>query len=179
VDGISVCIVGMTANAVLFAAKQDITHEGALFAGTGALPAVTCWDKNRNATRSVESAKAVDVFTGGEVKYVDVASKANNLGPRGTPAAGSTHIGMVTQAIQERGIVMDRKTGAGGLPAAPFKLTDLAAANDGDDELTEMKAKIANGELTPEAPCNGMYDQWTPEEEARLNNALIDLFQMK
>ena len=45
-------------------------------------------------------------------------------------------------------------------------------------ELNELKAKIANGELTPDAPCNGMYDHWTSEAEGRLNGALIKaLFQ--
>lgn len=60
---------------------------------------------------------------------------------------------------------------AGGLPSAPFKLADLAAAAN-DAELADFKAKIASGELTPEAPCNGMYDQWTPDQEAKLNAAL-------
>lgn len=179
VDGISVCIVHLPSKKVLFQARQDITHEGALFAGTGAFAAVTCWHVNRNVTRSVESAKLEDIFTGGDVKFV-AADGSNNLGTKNQMQGVMTHISMVTKAIEDRGMIMDRKTGPGLSPAAPFKLKEVAAAaNDGDGELQTFKAKIANGDLSPEAPCNGMYDRWTSEQEAQLDAALVQVFGMK
>ena len=64
---------------------------------------------------------------------------------------------------------LDRRTGV------PFKLSSqLAAANDG--ELKDLQAKIANGEITPEAPCDGMYSEWSAEEKSRLKGVLADVF---
>lgn len=170
-NGMAVCMVDTKSKAVLFSERQDIVKDGAYFAGTGSRYAYLCWDKNRNAQKSVATAKEVDIFTGGEVKYFDGESGDHNL----HPGTVDVTIDMVEKAIQTRGMVMEIANGTTvGRP--PFKLTDVAA---NDVELNELQGKIANGDLSAEAPCDGMYSEWTTDEKARLTDALSKVFSWK
>ena len=67
---------------------------------------------------------------------------------------------------------------AAGTPQSgiPFKLSELAA---NDKEMKELQTKIANGELHPEAPCDGMYSEWSIEQTTRLKSALAGVFSWK
>lgn len=47
------------------------------------------------------------------------------------------------------------------------------------NELTELVAKIASGELCLESPSPGANEPWTPEEEARLDAALAKIFNFR
>lgn len=167
-DGISVCIVNTAKNEVLFSERQDIVKDGAYFAGTGSRYAYLCWDKNRDAQKSVETAKGVDIYSGGEVKFLDGKSGNTNL----YHGAVDVTIAMVSQAIENRGMVMEiaADTNKGG---PPFKLSELAACNS---EMKELQGKIASGELRPEAPCDGMYSEWSSSETSRLKKALAGVF---
>lgn len=170
-DGISVCIVNTDENAVIFSGRQDIVKDGAYFAGTGSRPAYLCWEKNRNAQKSIETAKEFDIYTGGDVKYIDGKSGSHNI-YHGTV---EVTIDMVGKAIETRGMVMEiaasKPTGG-----APFKLSDIAA---NDIEMRQLQGKIANGELAPEAPCDGMYSEWTSDQKDRLKSALSTVFSWK
>jgi hypothetical protein len=167
----SICIVETSNKSVLFKQGEDISKDGALFAGTGARPAFQCWQTNGDAKRSVESAKLVDHFTGGEVKFFDCTSRQHNLFFPVTKA----DIGSVCRAIEERGIVMDiSSTAPASIVRPPFKLSDLAA---NDAMRKEVSEKIASGELTPEAPCDAMHNEWTEDQKARLDSALASIFQ--
>jgi hypothetical protein len=170
-DGLSVCIVDTARNVVTFSERQDIVKDGAYFAGSGSRFAYVCWDRNRNAQKSVETAKTVDIFTGGEVKFLDAKSGQHNL-YHGTV---NVTIDMVGKAIETRGMVMEI---AAGTPQSgiPFKLSELAA---NDKEMKELQAKIANGELHPEAPCDGMYSEWSDDQTKRLKTALAGVFSWK
>jgi len=170
-DGIAVCIVNVEQKSVVFSARQDIVKDGAYFAGTGSRYAYLCWEKNRNAQKSVETAKEIDVFTGGEVKFYDGSSGDHNL-HCGTV---DVTIEMVGRAIESRGIVMEIASGAGAV-RAPFKLSEVAA---NDVEIRELQSKIANGEVSPEAPCDGMYSEWTADERTKLKSALSGVFSWR
>ena len=58
----------------------------------------------------------------------------------------------------------------------PFKLRDMAANDAG---LKEIQGRIANGELSPTAPCDGMYSEWTGTQKANLKSVLGDVFGWK
>lgn len=173
-DGISVCIVNADTRTVTFCERQDIVKEGAYFSGTGSRYAYMCWEKNRSAQRSVESAKGVDYFTGGEVKFLDMVDGSHNL-HLGT---ADVTIQMVSSALNTRGMVMEiaAKTGNVG---APFKLSDIAANDAELQELQELQGMIASGALTPEAPCDGMHSEWTDDQKTKLQTALATVFEWK
>lgn len=167
-DGISVCIVNVDTKKVVFSERQDIVKDGAYFSGTGSRYAYLCWEKNRNPQKSVESAKSVDVFTGGEVKYLDMNDGSHNL----HAVTEDVTIEMVSKAIESRGMVME--IASASKQAAPFKLSDIAAH---EAELQEIKELISNGSLSPEAPCDGMHSEWSRDDKERLKEALATVFR--
>lgn len=169
-DGISVCIVEAKSQSVVFSERQDIIKEGAYFSGTGSRYAYLCWETNRNPLRCVESAKNVDVFTGGEVKYLNMTNGSHNL----HAVTEDVTIDMVSSAIETRGMVME--IASASKRGVPFKLSDLAANDTG---IQEVKSMIASGTLTPEAPCDGMHSEWSLDQKERLKGALSTVFQWK
>jgi hypothetical protein len=164
----AVCMVDTDAGEVTFMDKLDIVNGGGYFAGTGAMLAFTCWASNGCAETSVKTAMNFDIYTGGEVKFFNAASKKHNL----HLVSRDVDIYQVSKAIQERGIIMELQS-KNINAQAPFTLA--TAANDGASRA-EFVQKIASGELTPIAPCNGMYSDWTTEQETRLNAALTKAF---
>lgn len=170
-DGMSVCMTRIEDKQVLFSERQDIVKDGGFFAGSGSRHAFTCWNNNRNALKSVESAKLLDPYTGGEVKYVDFTSQKNNLVMH--PASPAT-IRTVSEALSSRGHVMNIAPDNGTAP--PFKLSEIAA---NDAEARELQEKLLAGQISPEAPCDGMYDEWTAEQTSRLKSALGKVFNWK
>jgi hypothetical protein len=172
-DGISVCVIDTGARAVLFHERQDIARDGAYFAGSGARFAFGCWSANRDAKRSVVTATVTDPATGGEVKFLECVSGVHNL--RQVPANRVT-IDTVDRAVFERGMVMDISTKRSGAP--PFKLSDLAVgASAGDADLAELKRRLEAGEVSADAPCDSMHSEWSAEELARLDAALVKAFK--
>lgn len=51
------------------------------------------------------------------------------------------------------------------------------AAND--EELALIKQKISSGDLSANAPCEGMYKEWSAEERADLKKTLGEVFGWK
>ncbi len=173
-DGMSVCIVDIAQNKVSFSVRQDIVKDGAYFAGSGSFHAATCWVKNRCARKAIETAKERDYYTGGEVKFFETRSGNNNL--HQLQVFKPVTIEMVAEAIFQRGTVMTIAQNNALNP--PFaKLQDLIAANDAD--ALEISAKLANGELEPEAPCDGMLSEWTQSQKDELSSVLGDIFGWK
>ena len=171
VEGVSICMVDVPTGAIEeFSRGDNIVREGAYFAGSGKLHAYKCWDANRDAVKSVATAKQMDYCTGGETKFLELATRSHNLS---YPTVNVT-VEMVARAIDERGTVVDISVGNSGV--VPFNLKDIAA-NDG--ELASLKAKIASGEISPEAPCDGMYTEWTDGQKSKLDNALSRVFKLK
>lgn len=168
-DGISLCVVHAPTAQVEWAEKQDIIRDGGWFAGSGSRYAYVCWARNKDPHLCIESAKQVDPCTGGIVKYFDMSSGRHNLC---LPTASVT-IHDVGLAIQRRGVVMDISSDKGSTP--PFKLTEVAA---NDSDLLDLQARIANGE-GPEAPCDGMYSEWTEDQKSSLKGVLAKVFGWK
>ncbi|WP_457443808.1 hypothetical protein [Roseateles sp. P5_E4] len=162
VDGVAVCIVDTATNTVRFALKQEIVRDGGYFAGSGALPAYLCWSTNKDARRAVDSAKGADRCTGGEVKYFDCVLKNHNL------SNAVVTIAEVNEVLLTRGYVMDLNKGT-----PPVKLAEFAA---NESHVNDIKAKIASGEVSVQAPCDQMYNRWTEEETAELQSVLADVF---
>lgn len=167
-DGICVCIANMSTKVMKSFGKENVVLNGGYFAGTGTMYAIPCWQRNNDPKRSVETAKQSDIYSGGEVKFCNFATNEHNL----NYPQNEITIQMVDQAILTRGLAM--KINVNSTPTLPFQ---LAAEND--PEVAEIRQKIANGELSASAPCDGMYKQWTPEEKADLKKALGDVFGWK
>lgn len=159
----SVCIVDLSTKKVLFDERQIIINENGYFAGSGSMFAFQCWTVNRDAKQAVETAKQYDYATGGDVKFIDLVVNAHNLN---FPLA-DVRINDVNRAIVERGMVME--IAVNDTKKTPFKLAAVAA---NDDELQGLREKIANGELSPSAPCQGMHNEWTIEQKAKLKSVL-------
>lgn len=169
-QGISINGFDIKTKQVGYSEGISIKHEGSVFAGSGARHAVQCWTTNRDARRAVETAKAFDVATGGEVKFVDFTTGEKKLG--GTVFAPAS-VAEIDQALAKRGLIMDIT--AKGNPI-PFKISDLAAAQG---EVKEIQEQIAAGKLSAQAPCDAMYSDWTAEETSRLKTFLGNVFGWK
>lgn len=159
---IAVCIVNMPSSIVTLDVGQDIKHPDnlapkAFFAGSGAIHAHTCWNVNGDAMRAVETAKTTDICSGGEVKYLEFSTGANNV-------TNASSIDDVHNMLVTRGWVMHHNK-PGQAVSAP-----VAAANDA--EVKKVLTQIASGTLSASAPCDAMYRDWTPEELEALDRAL-------
>jgi hypothetical protein len=166
--GLCVCAVDVKTKAVKICENLPIVREDSAFGGSGSRFAFTCWSTNKSAVRAVDTAKGFDPATGGRTAFLQVETGENNL--EQTMFLERT-LAEVDRAILSRGIVMDiNATKVGGIP---FKLKDLAASND---EVRELEAKIASGELSADAPSAGMHNTWTEEQKARVKTALKDIF---
>ena len=56
-------------------------------------------------------------------------------------------------------------------------LVPVAAAND--KEIGEIQRRIAAGDLSANAPSEGMYDSWSINEKASLKHTLSEIFKWK
>ncbi len=164
-DGVRVCVVDIPSKAVRFKQPQDITKDGGYFAGSGSMHAYLCWSVNGDAKQAVTSASLSDPFSGGVVRHIDLNDMSGNLdhGP-----VTKQRIDDVRTAVLERGMVMTIAHNA-----APFPLSKLAA---NDVEVANVRDAIARGEISPAAPCDGMYTEWTEEQKTELKGVLADIF---
>lgn len=172
-EGIVLTMVSMDTRKILMQHGVDIERAGAYFAGTGARFAVPCWQTNRDAVKSVATAIQSDPWSGGKVKFVDLVSKSNNLVTNGVTAC--TDINAVGAAILTRGTVMQLSQNS-SIQHAPFQLSQLAA---NDSDLSGLVADLVAQRVVPEAPCDGMFNEWTQEEVRALDCELAKLFEWK
>jgi hypothetical protein len=164
---VCVCVVDAETGVFVKSAGGDYeVFEDSLFGGTGGGYARKCWATNRKATRAVETAKAEDRSSGGEVKYVDIVNKDGNVKP--VYPSELVTIQSVNLALYKRGVVMDlRKNVTVGGEAVPFELAAAAHA-----ELAEFGQQVVAGQVSPSAPFAGMNREWTTAEKEGLNDAL-------
>lgn len=167
-EGVSICIADTSTKIMQSFGKENVIYKGGYFSGTGTLFAFACWSVNSDPKRSVETAKKFDLFSGGEVKFFDFSTKSHNLN---YPTVEIT-IDMVGEAISKRGIAMKTNLNATQMP--PFVL----ASND-EEELADIRRKIASGEISANAPCDGMYKEWSQQEKADLKKTLGQIFGWK
>lgn len=166
-DGICVCAVEMNTGLVKICEGMPINRDGAVFGGSGALYAYSCWSKNKDAIKSIDTAKGLDPATGGETRFFNVNTQLHNLDKT---VFGESSIADVDRAILSRGNIMDIGAVKTGIP---YKLSDLAANND---EVREIQGKIQNGELSADAPSAAMHNKWTDEQKDRVTKVLGEIF---
>jgi hypothetical protein len=176
VEGISINGFDIPTKRVRYTEGKSISHESSIFAGSGARHAVLCWRSNRDAVKSVETAKLMDPASGGAVKYYEFSTGNTNL--KVVDMMSPNTIEQVDKVLALKGTYMDLTTRQSGLP--PFKLSQVAASDDmgsnNDQELAQLDQKLAAGELSANAPCDAMYSEWTPEAKGELKSFLGSVF---
>jgi hypothetical protein len=175
--GMSVCMVDAATKSVDFEAEQDIVNNGVYCAGSGARHAYGCWVYNKCAKKAVETAKSLDFFSGGEIKYFDFKNSINNL----TPKALLTNITIdtVDAAILKGGQIMKININIPAPGNPPFTMAASANSDDSTIAAEQIRAKIASGELSATAPCDGMHNDWSKENKDRFSEALGKMFGWK
>lgn len=177
--GMSVCVVDETTGIVDFKQHQDIDSNNVLCAGSGARWAYGCWTANKCSKQAVETAKGKDYCSGGEVKYIDFNSMETNLIPY--HAEAELTIETISRNIFQRGIPMKIETLPRGTPNLPFpKAADGGdAANDEAIAREEVGKLVAAGTISAIAPCDGMHNDWTPEDKVKFKATLGKMFGWK
>jgi len=174
--GMSVCMVEEKSGEVVFQKHQDIEADNVFCAGTGARPAYNCWSTNKCSKKAVESAKAKDNYSGGDVKYIDFAASKTNLVDYN--ASALLDIATVSANIWKRGIAMKIHSTPTVSPELPF-----VKAQSLEEEEKEVRSQIgqlvANGTLTATAPCDGMHSDWSNEDNAKYKQAMARMFGWK
>ena len=61
----------------------------------------------------------------------------------------------------------------------PFPQAGASANDDAAGALEQIRTKIATGELSANAPCDGMHNEWTEESKGKFNAALGKMFGWK
>lgn len=166
-DGICICAVDIASEVIRICEGLPIVRDGAVFGGSGAVHAFSCWETNKDVKRCIDTAKTLDPATGGLTRHFAFKSQAHNLTSN---IFGEISIADVDRAILTRGMVMDTSNTYG----LQYKLSDLAASND---EVRDLKSKIASGELSADAPSDAMYNKWTEEQKSRVKTALGQIFK--
>ena len=177
VKGMSVCMVEDSNGVVAFQKHQDIETNNVLCAGTGARLAFNCWALNKCSKRAVETAKSKDYCSGGDVKYVDFKTQETNLVPA---VVQQLTIQTVTQNILKRGLTMKIQSTPTGVPNLPFPKAEAGdAANDEQMARNAAAALAADGKLTANAPCDGMHNEWSDDDQQKFKAALGRMFGWK
>lgn len=164
-QGIALLIVEISSGKSVYSYQQDISldERKASFAGSGARFAYLCWNSNSCARRAVSSAKNADVYSGGEVKFLELGTGDHNLN-------NCTDLTEMSKIFLEKGMVRYAPN------EEPIPVKD-AAANDA--RVKELCNKIANGSLPLSAPCDGMYNLPSEDDERSLDHALELVFKKK
>lgn len=153
-NGISICAVEMQSFKMVFKRGQQEIDD-AFFAGTGTEPASGCWKSNKDAKRAVETAKLIDRYSGGDVKFFDMPSNDHNL-------SAQKSYEFSIQQLQERGVVMYHQQ----------QSVSIKEASANDPRVAELSRKIMSGEVSLNAPCPSVHTHWDDSEIADLNKVL-------
>ncbi|QYX49984.1 hypothetical protein K3F43_10975 [Pseudomonas tussilaginis] len=167
-SGIAMLMVDKSDGSVILEYGQDIQYPDATgamvasFAGSGARHAAGCWIRNSCAVKSVDTAKLMDPYSGGETKFFELATKTGNL----TQDVGLKGLNV---AFMERGMVMYLTSGQN-----PVSIGE-AAVND--DRVKNVVDQVAQGAVALSAPCDAQYMQPTAADKERLRSALGRIMQ--
>ncbi|MGK8435769.1 hypothetical protein ACRS3X_00080 [Ectopseudomonas hydrolytica] len=161
--GIAMLMIDKSDGSVIFEHGQDIQYSipsgdlVASFAGSGARHAAGCWLRNQCAVRSVDTAKLMDPYSGGETKFFELATQTSNL---------TKDVGLdgLNAAFKERGMVMYLTSGQ-----TPVSIKDAAAQ---DSRVKDVMDQVAKGAITLSAPCDAQLMQPTQADKDRLRDAL-------
>jgi hypothetical protein len=141
---------------VSFTVGRFVSHgEDARFTGSGAEFAKDCYAVNKCGKTSIGSAKTRDVFTGGDVKFVELESGSNNLNM--TQATFQE----LLSAINQRGFVMDTKTNT------------VTPINEWRASHPDADRAASAGSLTSISAPTGMpVRSWSDQEQGEFIKAL-------
>lgn len=132
----------------LYHAFQDDAH----FCGSGAEYAKDCYSVNGCAIRCIESAKASDPQTGGEIKYYEFDSFQNNL------SAPPMSLAELIDELFNRGMVMNIKT------------RNITSMNPMDKD--SLKKALGAGTVSLSAPTGQAPRAWTDREKQDVQEAM-------
>lgn len=153
---ISVTLTNMNTGEVIFE-REQIGTDDARFAGTGGIHAYQCWSRNFDPMMAVNSAKFIDLCSGGETMFKAFDGKTN--------IQNCSRIESLGQKLVETGYVMRTD----GKPVAVMPIKD-AAAND--PELAKALNEVLSGKQALVAPCEAMYKPWTTDEKRMFGRAV-------
>ncbi|MGC0858434.1 hypothetical protein WKG86_05430 [Pantoea agglomerans] len=161
--GQSVClhIVKKTTNEVVFdkgdklvVKCQDTNDLKAVFSGSGSGSAAQNWMHSHCARTAIDSAKTVDPYSGGTVRFIDFLSSKADL-------ENTVHaISEVNQALLQRGLIMDTKN-----PQSPH--VSISA-----QEVADVRQMLVNGSITPCAPIGRPTQDWDEKSRTKLAEAI-------
>ena len=159
VNGMAVSIVSLSDSLVVYEYGHQIrlpdpTASEASFAGTGSYHASSCWKNNRDPVRAVETAKKIDIFTGGSINYLDFLTGQHNLAP-------DISLKDLRHRLTTKGMVMNLDTNTISQAAALQSAKEQA-------QMEAILAKIRSGQIPPIAPCDAVHNKWSAEEHDKL-----------
>lgn len=166
-EGIALLIVNAVTKEIIYGYGQDITLNDqnakavASFAGSGGRRAAQCWMTNFCTKRAIDTAKQIDVFSGGETKFFELTSKTGNL----IEDVGLKGLG---EAFKERGMVM--------FLAQLDKPMSIQEAQALDPRVAEFAQQVASGQTPLSAPCDAMYNTPSEKDKTELRKVLGSLF---
>ncbi|EFH7974137.1 hypothetical protein GJO14_05945 [Escherichia coli] len=131
-----------------------------IFSGSGKDYAAECFDVNRCFNTAVETAKAMDVCSGGKVMFSDISNGQNNLHDE------NYDYNSVITAIHDRGMIM--KLNNDKIPANDPVATELSA----HPEAETLKKALKSGSIRACAPSGDSQFRWTEARVDRLKNAI-------
>lgn len=164
---LAVCIVNATSGDLIFEHGQIVSNDAIKIAGSGASFAYSCYEDNSCAVKAITSAKNKDCFSGGSVKYLDVANGINEV------SDDSIRIEQVSELIAREGMVVLKNhhdlERCNGSKAEPVPVL-LAAAND--PEIAAAVSSIIAGKASARAPFNSEKHVWTKDKLNALDDAI-------
>lgn len=150
---ISICLI-LKPSIVLYDSHiGTIVTPHARFSGSGREAANMCWTQNRCALQAIETAKTVDYYTGGSVKFANLDSNTTNLG------SDLVTYDELHSMMLGRGLIMDKSIGK------IISLDDYEAKDD-------ISRGIKNGSLVASAPTGDSASPWNVEQEKSLDSAI-------
>jgi hypothetical protein len=158
-DDFAVCMVETSTGKIVFEHGQKISGSDHRFAGTGAYDAYKCWNLHKNPKKCIESASKVDVYTGGNVIFLDMGKKTSNI-------PTEADLREINNLTLKKGMIMYIQT-------TLDKAITVKEASEKDSLIKNFVEKVANGSAQAEARSGLDKIVWTDADKERLDDALL------
>ncbi len=136
---------------------NSIDDADASFTGSGGGYAKACYSVHSCSLKCVDTAGQSDPATGGEVKFVDLASQTSNLSA--VPASYES----ILEKLRTEGTVMN--------------MTTMAKEQISNLNRTELAQALAANKLSVAAPTGRAPRTWTVEEKRKVSEVMRDIVQ--
>jgi hypothetical protein len=169
----AICIVDLMQRKHIYHEGQEYLAVDALsITGSGALHALTCWMTNKCAKKAINSASMRDIHTGNYVQFYEMGTSEHNL-----PEQNNMTIDDVRKTMAIRGYIMNKEIGKDSIIAiSSIDSINSISAND-VEEIKNIRNGLLHANISPTAPCIGVYNTRSEEQENALDNALSSIFQ--